>query len=325
METLGEYAYQAIHKHFCKVSKQEAAVLDREPEALHQMRVGLRRLRSALEVFSFALVLPKAASVKQARKIAAILGHVRDLDVLQETLCDEYYCQLPAAEQAQLMKLLKQLKRERQQQFKQVAKLLSSQSYAEFKAGFQNWLDYPSYQPAAELQITAVVADLMSPLVSQLLLHPAWLQGEATARVIDDLAQPPQRVRESSTEVLHDLRKQTKRVRYQAELFSPLYPPDFQVQIQNWADLQELLGKIHDQSVLEGHLTSLASGLPELTHLRLARQQQFWLQWQEIQPRYLDAHYRQELRRLVLYPQNAADPDCSLSRQSTTVALQPSL
>ena len=50
-ETLGHYAYRIIQKNFKKIVKYEKAVSDdTDPEPLHQMRVGMRRLRSALHL-----------------------------------------------------------------------------------------------------------------------------------------------------------------------------------------------------------------------------------------------------------------------------------
>lgn len=55
-KTLGYWAALAIKKHFEKVLKHEEDVLaDRDPEALHQMRVGTRRLRSAIAGFASTL------------------------------------------------------------------------------------------------------------------------------------------------------------------------------------------------------------------------------------------------------------------------------
>ncbi len=69
-----------------------AGLLRREPkpaevEALHDMRVGTRRLRAALSVF--ARIFPKDEYRDIEREVAAItdaLAAVRDLDVQRETL-----------------------------------------------------------------------------------------------------------------------------------------------------------------------------------------------------------------------------------------------
>ncbi len=60
---LKEWAYIAIAKHSRKILKYEAGVLqDKDPEELHQMRVGMRRLRSAIAGFAVAIDLPKTVT-----------------------------------------------------------------------------------------------------------------------------------------------------------------------------------------------------------------------------------------------------------------------
>jgi CHAD domain-containing protein len=47
--TIAELAHQAIANHSRQIFKHEAGViLDKDPEDLHQMRVGTRRLQSAI-------------------------------------------------------------------------------------------------------------------------------------------------------------------------------------------------------------------------------------------------------------------------------------
>ena len=86
-KTLGDWAKIAIQQHYQKILKHETLVLqDKDPEELHQMRVGMRRLRTAIAGFSCAVTLPKSVDEKKVGEIATILGKLRDLDVLQETL-----------------------------------------------------------------------------------------------------------------------------------------------------------------------------------------------------------------------------------------------
>ncbi|MBD1848449.1 CHAD domain-containing protein [Leptolyngbya sp. FACHB-711] len=62
-QPLEAYAHQVIAEQYRRIVKQEKKVLaDKNPEALHQMRVGTRRLRTALQVFDGAIELPKAGS-----------------------------------------------------------------------------------------------------------------------------------------------------------------------------------------------------------------------------------------------------------------------
>jgi CHAD domain-containing protein len=67
--TFGDWAAVAIAKHTHKMLQHEAEALqDQDPEALHQMRIGMRRLRTALTGFAPALELPKAAQEKMLPK-----------------------------------------------------------------------------------------------------------------------------------------------------------------------------------------------------------------------------------------------------------------
>jgi CHAD domain-containing protein len=57
----GEWAIQLVGRQAKRLAAlQGDALHDRDPEALHQMRVNLRRLRTTLQQFSPALVLPPA-------------------------------------------------------------------------------------------------------------------------------------------------------------------------------------------------------------------------------------------------------------------------
>jgi CHAD domain-containing protein len=88
---LGEYGYQVICRNFQRFVEQEKDVLkDKDPEPLHQMRVGMRRLRTAIQVFSPAIALPEAVSHAAIGKIAKRLGATRDLDVLEQSLINRY-------------------------------------------------------------------------------------------------------------------------------------------------------------------------------------------------------------------------------------------
>ena len=83
-KTVADWAYIGIDKHFHKVLKHEAGVLlDQDTEELHQIRVGMRRLRSTLTGFAPALTMPKSADQKRVGNLGRILGELRDLDVLK--------------------------------------------------------------------------------------------------------------------------------------------------------------------------------------------------------------------------------------------------
>ena len=312
-KTLGNWASIAIEKHLKKILKQEVDVLsDRDPEALHQMRVGMRRLRSTITGFAPALDLPKSAQEKQIGKIGRRLGELRDLDVLKEALETHYQPNLPAEEQKLLATALDYLAKQRSKALEQVRETLKDKTYKQLKQALKAWLEQPEYRPMAQLPIQEVLPDLLLPQVSQLLLHPGWLVGTALEKTeikpLKDLSH--EAIEEQITThgpVLHDLRKQTKRVRYQMELFTDFYSPTYSAFVQDVKSVQEILGQIQDSFVLAEFLTdALDSDINKLAPTLAAQlaetRYQMWQQWHPLQMRYLNSHIRHSFRAELLLP-----------------------
>ncbi|MBD1825260.1 CHAD domain-containing protein [Cyanobacteria bacterium FACHB-DQ100] len=312
-EALSYYGHRAIEKHFRKAIKHEEDVLaDRDPEALHQMRVGLRRLRTAIQVFGFAADLPEAASEARIRKFAQVLGAVRDLDVLQLELTS--HTSLPAREQDTLKGSLKKLQQQRSRDFDQLQKTLESKKYEAFKQSMEDWLAWPQFSAIAQLPIREVLPDILLPLISGILLHPAWLIGvefesEPDRKVFAPIT--PESIREQlkQDELLHDLRKQMKRLRYQTELFTDFYGKGYEFQVDEFKQIQEVLGQIQDsvilQSFLNKHLNDSIEKLCPTFSGRLDQRMAIaWKEWRSLQEKYLDAGFRIQLRQLVLQPKS---------------------
>lgn len=313
-QTFGDWAYLAIAQHYYKMLSHEAGVLaDSDPEELHQMRVGMRRLRTAIAGFAPALDLPKTAKEKKVAKIARILGKLRDLDVLKEALENDYYPVLPPSEQKQLQKAFKTLKKERKISFAEVENTLNGKTYKKLKEGFEKWLNSPQYLTLAGIHIDVVLPDLLLPQTSKLLLHPGWLIGvqlkegeiilpeaiEATA-VNHLLAE--------CDEPLHDLRKEAKRSRYQMELFEQFYGDEYRRYLKDIKKIQSLLGNIQDSVVLTEFLhrtlhRDLEQKMPILAEQLRRFRWENWQNWQDLQNKFLDLGLRQNLRQIMQHPQ----------------------
>jgi CHAD domain-containing protein len=313
---LGDCAYQAIQKHFKKSVKYEKDVLaDKDPEAIHQMRVGIRRLRTALQVFEPVLELPKADSSKQIRKIAHCLGAVRDLDVLKTRLEERYRPDLQGKEQKRLSRVLDRLERQRQQDFAEMERTLKGKRYRQFKQSLNDWLDDPQGGAIATLPILPALPDLLLPLISNLLLHPGWLVGTQyiSGEVLVSEHPSTETVKkwlDRQSETLHDLRKQIKQVRYQTEFFTEFYGSSYEQQTEDLQAVQEVLGQIQDYAVLKAFLrttlkASWQQDLPTLAQRLEHEQISLWQTWQPIQQRYLSINFRQHLRELVMTPHPA--------------------
>jgi CHAD domain-containing protein len=311
--TVGECACQIIRPKFQKIVDQEKAVLkDENSEPLHQMRVGMRRLSTAFRVFSPAVVLPKAAHHLAIGKIAQRLGKTRDLDVLQQALTSRYQPLLQEKEQSKFNKVLKHLKQKRDKQFLHLQKTLNSDRYDQLKQAIQAWLDQPTYTCMGDLTVSQSLPDLLLPLTCQLFLHPGWLVGTSIHRgkimllPIENAEAVNQQCLQFG-DVLHGLRKQTKRVRYQAEFFSDFYEASCLQRIEEFKTIQDILGQIQDHLVLRQFLeltlnADLAKVLPTVAQVIQQEQITLWQNWQPIQQRYLSLEFRQGLRSLLTTP-----------------------
>jgi CHAD domain-containing protein len=319
-KTLADWAYLAIDKHFHKVLKHEAGVLqDEDPEELHQMRVGTRRLRSALTGFAPALGLPKNTRPEKVGKIARILGELRDLDVLKESLISHYEPVLPPEEQKSLQRALEALESGRKESFEKVSHLLQSPLYGNFRQGFKEWLEKPSYQPLGQLAIETVLPDLLLPQASRFLLHEGWMIGvngesDRTPEAID-------RLLATDGLVLHELRKEAKRSRYNMELFAEFYGKKYRKYLEDIKQIQSILGDIQDCHVLAEFLAgiygdSLAGEMPTLLETFQQIRSQKWREWRPLQEKFLSSKTRRSLHETILNPtfeengvESEVDPD----------------
>lgn len=314
-QDLGQLAQSAIAKYLQQAVRYEKAVLaDKDAEDLHQMRVGMRRLRTALQVFTPGVEVPKPGQADAVGKVARKLGRLRDLDVIAETLQQQYSPHLTEAEQTVLAEALQQLERDRHKRFKQVKKLLKGGQYHRLKQTLKDWLAEPNYGAIAPLPAAETVPDLILPLVSQLWLHPGWLVGTQPSvdgpkvktrlgkTTLDDLIT-------EHNEVIHSLRKQIKGVRYQLKLVSSLYGPALDQDIENLATMQDTLGHLQDSLVmgefLESVITAASDRLPTLFGLLAESRHQAWKTWQKHQQHYLKPATRQQLRLVLAQPVEA--------------------
>ncbi|MEB3193131.1 MAG: CHAD domain-containing protein [Snowella sp.] len=310
-KTFGDWAVVAIARHYRKMLKHEEGVLrDDDPEELHQMRVGMRRLRTAIAGFTGAIILPKRIQAKRVGMIARSLGSLRDLDVQQEKLKQWGQTDLPAVEQKQLRMVQDTLHKQRQKTFKEIRLILKGDSYKTLKQGLEDWLQRPQLTAIAALPIQDVLPDLLLPTLSQFFIHPAWLVNtkvkENGERVlIEDLTfSQVDLILENQESILHDLRKQAKQTRYQLELFTDFYDCDYQEMIKSIKAIQEILGDINDSMVLRAWLDKICEGkallwLPVLIEKIQGDRLQKWQAWQPLQQTFLNPQQRMRSRLII--------------------------
>jgi len=309
--SLGYLAHQALTKIAEKTLEYEKSVKkDKDPRALHQMRVGMRRLRTAVTSFSSFLDLPSSVNDQSIGKIARTLGKLRDLDVLKEILERDYEPYLSPHQQSSLERAFSAISQERESVCLSVQKIFKSELYKSFKQDLLEWLKNPIYNPLAQLQIQQALPELLLPQISRFLLHPGWIIGTKTLDTagITSIKWTPEELEKSlqiQGETLHDLRKQAKRVRYQIDLFDDLYQQSFTQQLGQIKQVQEILGNLQDSMVLNKWLLDIyksegESSLTEMMTLLATNRYQLWQQWQPLQMEFLKTETRKNLYLTVL-------------------------
>jgi|JFJP01.1.fsa_nt_gi CHAD domain-containing protein len=310
---ISDYAYQMIQQSFQRFVDQEKSVWqDKDPEPLHQMRVGMRRFRTGLQVFHQAIALPKAVNDSSIGKIARSLGETRDLDVLQQELIKRYQPLLQKTEQPQFEQVIKHLQQQRSQSFLKLQKTLKSDRYQNLKQAIQDWLAQPTYTTMGNLSVLDILPDMLLPLICQLFLHSGWLvgttiqSGTVSLIPIEHSEDLNQQFRRFSAD-LHDLRKQIKGVRYQSEFFAAFYGTSYLERVEEFKHIQEILGKLQDHVVLCHFLettlkSDFAKVFPSIEKAIQEDTHAFWQSWQPLQERYLSFEFRQSLRSLITTP-----------------------
>ena len=215
-----------------------------DAEALHDMRVNLRRLRTAMRNFEG----PKSAPIlsshlrselrEQSAKVAKlgdVLGRVRDFDVLSEYVSDYARKKLEADVESVegLDKFVRYLQKQRAKAFKPMVKLVGrAQQTGETREKFARWaLGLPAADGAA-ITLQAVAQILLPRHLDEVKAHSSALQVGA------------------SPEAHHDLRKAIRRLRYTLETLSVCFDGDVNDYVKQLVRLQDLLGEMQDREVL---------------------------------------------------------------------------
>jgi inorganic triphosphatase YgiF len=200
-----------------------------DAEYLHQLRVGLRRLRSALQ--AFAPVLDKERPLKRAlHRLTPALGRARDADVFVGTLE-----KLGAAPP-----VLRAARSGRKSARRAAVGLVASAEFRGFLFQALRWLQS---EPWRDVRMTLAE------------LAPRRLEKMYRRVVRDvDVARPKGR---------HGLRIRIKRLRYGCEFFAPCFSAQaVQPYAKALRGLQDLLGELNDIVVARRLLRKMGAQVP---------------------------------------------------------------
>jgi inorganic triphosphatase YgiF len=209
------------------------------PEALHQARVGLRRLRSALSIFKTMVAGPELDRFQaELRSLAALLGRVRDVDVM--------IAKLDAAD------ALDRLRTARETRFDAVRLALGSAPVRALMLDLVAWIAIGAWRDddaTADVR-TAPATDFARETLDTL-RRRVKRRGRHLAKLDADAR--------------HEVRIAGKKLRYAAEFFAGLYAGK-----KAGRRREAFLDALEDMQTQLGHLNDLASGRALFAELDIA-------------------------------------------------------
>lgn len=250
MPGAADAAHAAIADAARHLRRARRRFLEREDaESLHGIRVALRRLRAVLTLFRPSLDLPRRLDDRAIRRIGHDLADLRDLDVAHQAIMA-----IPL-EHADASQRLRRLERRRRRELHRVIERLRSARMRRVLRSLRRWDRSPGFLVDEETPVSVVLRGLRSR-VAAIELHPAWsLTLVATE---DGSLRAPDGVYDDDTtaDLLHQLRRRIKQVRYQVDVAARTIAADWATTTDHLRQLQETLGVIQDAHML-GDLASL--------------------------------------------------------------------
>ncbi|CAA2104004.1 Inorganic triphosphatase [Methylobacterium bullatum] len=220
----------------------------RDPEGLHQIRVALRRLRSAFTLFKPILVSDPGATTlrEEIKRVTEPFGHARNLDVfLSETLADEM---ARRPEEAGLDDLRIRLEAERDRAYGTVFTILESQAWRSLILDLSAWIETGPWRGNARREAVSARD------------HAEAMLDKARRRI----RKRGRHLQRLDAEARHEVRIEAKKLRYGAEFFASLYTEKkaqkrHKAFVSALSDLQDHLGALNDLATAHSVLASLAS------------------------------------------------------------------
>jgi inorganic triphosphatase YgiF len=227
----------------------EAAALAMDPEGVHQMRVAVRRIRSAISAFK--KLLPAADRRRVFRELAwlvDILGRARNLDVFGTELLQPARAAL--SHEAGIDDLAAALDSERKAAYERVERAILSERHAAGMLRLSHWFEARGWRdgPAERSALLTSPIGELAPRV----LDRRWREVRKRSKRFGRLTAPQR----------HKLRISAKKLRYTMELLGSLFDQDdLQEFMKRLKRLQDDLGYANDVRVAHDILPELCGGV----------------------------------------------------------------
>ena len=225
-----------------------AAALDgRDPEGVHQMRVGLRRLRSALSLFKGVVAHEQTNWVRaEAKWMLSWLGPARDWDVfLTEKL---HSVRLSFPDDPNLALVERSARRRRTRAYQVLRSRIASDRFTAFSERFPDWHKARGWQHPDGEDLPKIPRKAHK-LARKLLTR----RHKKALRMGQDLST-------LAAEDRHQLRIELKKVRYACEFFRSLYDDRTTARyLTALKRLQDDFGHLNDIAVAKRLLDDLSA------------------------------------------------------------------
>jgi triphosphatase len=204
-----------------------------DPEGPHQIRIGLRRLRSVLKTLRPLVRSPSLKSYEAlARDFALSIGELRDADVVINSICAPVKDNFP--EQEGFAEVLAILARRRNAKQKQARSLLKSAQWGRLQLYLTLWSET---LPESE--------QLKEPIFefARLTLKKRWKKLSKLGRDFEYL----------SPKARHEMRKSLKQLRYLSEFFGSVFGKQAATSrfVARLKELQDVFGYLNDVQLAE--------------------------------------------------------------------------
>ncbi len=219
-------------------------------EPVHQMRVGIRRLRSAIDLVEPLLVFPAKLDA-ELKWIAGKLGAARDWEVLAASTLSEAVSQEHAGADGQTLVCL--VKEHARQRRTDAAAAVDSNRYACLVIELTRWFDQSQWREGMDDERRDALNKPVAEFAADA-LHDRHRKLMKRGRHLPDL--------DSGTR--HRARIAAKKLRYAMEFFASLYEKKtLQGYSTTLTQLQDDLGRRNDLAVADRLLRDLAAAMPE--------------------------------------------------------------
>jgi len=227
-----------------QIVANKPAILAGDPEGIHQMRIGLRRLRAAISLFSDLVADANTAPIKAELKwLTTELGSAREFDVFLSKVVAPL--QKRHARLAGMRSLSRDLAERRNAAISRATEAVASKRFRDLTLDVAAWLETGRWREPQDKQLRER-GETPIEIVARAQLSRRWKKIRKRGR----------RLAELDPQGRHKLRIQTKKLRYATEFYKSVFTGKKKEKrgdafLAALKDMQDRFGELNDIVVHE--------------------------------------------------------------------------